>query len=134
MFTFLVLLPNFYFWKGEWALGYSCTQMSKIVRQLVRQLAYSVCVENNLVPFNLWWRETTLKHKKQVVGDVIFILGDIKKTWFSIYKIFTSHEGNLMMPSINIFYQSVSLDYFNFLPIWILWYQRKGISIPPLPL
>ena len=37
---------------------------SKVVRQLVRQLVHSLSDDNNLVPFDLWWRQILLKSEK----------------------------------------------------------------------
>ena len=34
-----------------------------IVRQLVRQLVYTMFVSNNRTSFHLWWKENLLKHQ-----------------------------------------------------------------------
>ena len=48
---FLALLSTFLF-------------LGLVVRQLVRQLAYSLYTDKNLVPVPSWWRETVQKREK----------------------------------------------------------------------
>ena len=44
---------------------------SKVVRQLVRQLVHSLSSDNNLVPFQLLWREIVLKSEKVSKSQVL---------------------------------------------------------------
>ena len=83
MECFKVNFLRFFFTKKHqnlalgWRVGYSPSNpsmsgiflkflnlKSKVVKQLVRQLVYSLFGDNNLVPFHLWWRETVLKREK----------------------------------------------------------------------
>ena len=55
-----MLLPKFSFWKGDWVLGYTCTQFSDFPKVslflkilCVKWLDNSVSGDNNLAPFHL---------------------------------------------------------------------------------
>ena len=73
--SFLLVLTKFSFWEEDWALGYNSMKFwnfsvisylpkSFVVRQLVRQLVYTIFVTNNQALFHFWWKENLLKHQK----------------------------------------------------------------------
>ena len=61
--TFLIF-PNFlrYFFSCVGNEGRLAANM--VVRQLLRQLVYTMSVSNNHPSFHLWWKENLVKHQK----------------------------------------------------------------------
>ena len=97
--TLWLLLPKLNFWKRDWALYYSSTQVwdfcyissfPKIVSlQSVKQLVYQVCYIRNQVLFYLRGIRTVLRHFKDPQYYMIKIIG------FSFLK-YTQRERNVL--------------------------------------
>ena len=47
---------------GVWTVSWYFRQL--VVRQLVRQLVYTMFISNNRPSFHLWWKENLVKHQK----------------------------------------------------------------------
>ena len=69
--VFLLGLTKFSFWQGDCTLGYHSIWFghfpdpkSYFVRQLLRQLLYTMFISNNRASFHLWWRGNWVKHQK----------------------------------------------------------------------
>ena len=84
--SFLLVLIKFSFWEEDWALGYNCMKIwdvnislfPKILRQLVRQLVYTMFITNNHYWFHLWWKKNMVKH--QIILAKIVVVNDTNST------------------------------------------------------
>ena len=79
--SLLLVLTTLSFWQGDWALGYQSKfrhfldissfpkiifsfPKSQFVRQLLRQLVYTMFIGNDHPSFHFWWIENLVKHWK----------------------------------------------------------------------
>ena len=74
--SFLLVWIKFLFWEDVWPLGYSSMKFWDfpdffsflkffwVVRQIVRQLGYTMFIANNHTSFHLRWKENLVKYQK----------------------------------------------------------------------
>ena len=87
-------------WKLSWYF-----LISSVVRELVRQLVYTMFIGNNRASFHLWWKENLVKHQKVLKyyeNDCRHIMGICMSTYFrrvlrdyfrNILQVFLKHSA-----------------------------------------
>ena len=125
-------LTKFSFWQGDCTLGYHSIWFghfpdpkSYFVRQLLRQLLYTMFISNNRASFHLWWRGNWVKHHK------------VSKYYESNYRILWTSLGTkltfliFLVPFALFFFTTLVLEsevhrYFVLVFIATLFYSDVG--------